>query len=180
MPFGLTNAPTTFQSTMNQIFKNELRHLVLVFFDGILVYSKSWDEHLQHLESVLEILEQQQFFAKMSKCEFAMTKNLYLGHIIGRDGVKVDLKNIAAIQRWPIPTNLTELRGFIGLCNYYTRFIRGFSSLAAPLLELTKKGALSWSKEAHAAYEKLKEVMSSTPLLAIPDFLYLSLLIVMH
>jgi hypothetical protein len=82
MPFGLTNAPTTFQSCMNHIFRNQLRKLVLVFFDDILVYNKTWQEHMRHLDEVLSIMEAQSLYAKESKCEFGMTKLLYLGHII--------------------------------------------------------------------------------------------------
>ena len=115
MPFGLTNDPATFQSMMNRIFGKYLRRFVLVFFDGILVYSKNWYEHLQHLDIVLGILEQHYFFAKKS-CDFAMTKILYLGHIISHEGVQVDKEKIVAIQNWPPPTTLTQLRGFLGLC----------------------------------------------------------------
>lgn len=98
MPFGLTNAPTTFQFAMNQVFREQLRKFVLVFFDDILVYSRTWEEHLQHLDQVLSILQEQRFYAKLSKCEFGMTKVLYLGHIINSEGVTVDEQKIAAIQ----------------------------------------------------------------------------------
>lgn len=89
MPFGLTNAPATFQSCMNHVFRRQLRCFVLVFFDDILIYSRTWEEHLQHLEGVLHILEEQQLLAKLSKCEFGLTEMLYLGHVIREDGVKV-------------------------------------------------------------------------------------------
>ena len=90
-------------------------------------------------------MEEQQFYAKLSKCEFGLTKMLYLGHIIGVDGVRVHEKKIRAIRDWSEPRNVTELRGFIGICNYYRKFIKGFSQLAAPLTNLTRKGAFSWS-----------------------------------
>ena len=86
MPFGLTNAPTTFQSCMNQVFRQQLRRFVLIFFDDILVFSKTWEENLQHLEMVLSTLEKESLYAKESKCEFGMIE-LYLGHIIRADGV---------------------------------------------------------------------------------------------
>jgi hypothetical protein len=170
MPFGLTNAPATFQSCMNHIFRGQLRRFVLVFFDDILIYSRTWEEHLQHLEEVLRILEEQQFYAKLSKCEFGLTEMLYLGHIIGADGVKVHEEKIRAIRDWPVPRDVTTLRGFLGICTYYRKFVKGFSQLAAPLTDLTKKGAFAWTDGAQAAFDRLKEVMSSCPVLALPDF----------
>ena len=148
IPFGLTNAPATFQSCMNHIFRSHLRKYVLVFFDDISIYSRTWEEHLQHIEAVLHILEEQQFYAKLSKCEFELTEMLYLGHIIGVDGVRVHEEKIRAIKDWPEPKNVTELRGFVGICTYYRKFVKGFSQLVAPLTGLTKKGAFSWTDTA--------------------------------
>ena len=118
MPFGLTNTPAIFQSCMNHIFRSHLRKFVLVFFDDILIYSKTWEEHLQHIEIVLHILEEQQFYAKLSSCEFGLTEMLYLGHIIGVDGVRVQEEKIRAIRDLLEPRNVTELQGFIGICTY--------------------------------------------------------------
>ena len=89
MPFGLTNAPATFQSCMNHIFKKQLRKSVLIFFDDILVFNRTWEEHLQHLDEILSLMEEHSLFAKESKCEFGLTEILYLGHVIGANGVKV-------------------------------------------------------------------------------------------
>lgn len=114
---------------------------MLVFFDDILVYSKTWEEHLLHLDHVLSILQKQKSYAKQTKCVFGMTEILYFDHIINDEKVRVDEQKIETIQDWPVPTTLTQLRGFLGLCNYYRRFIRGFSHLAAPLTQLTKKDA---------------------------------------
>ncbi|XP_059073577.1 uncharacterized mitochondrial protein AtMg00860-like [Cryptomeria japonica] len=100
-----------------------------------------------------------------------MTKILYLGHIIGADGVKVHQEKIQAILDWPPPTNISELRGFLGLCSYYKRFVHGFSQLASPLTYLTKKGAFSWLASAQIAFDKLKDAMSSCSVLALPDFM---------
>ena len=148
MPFGLTNAPTTFQSCMNHTFKAQLWKFVPVFFDDILIYSKTWEEHLRHLDKVLGILEEQSLYAKISKWEFGMQEMLYLGHIISAEGVQVHMEKIRAILDWPTPKTVTELKGFLGLCTYYRRYVKGFSQLAAPLTNLTKKGAFIWTEVA--------------------------------
>ena len=111
-PF-ITNSPTTFQSCINNIYQKQICNFVWVFFDDILVYSKTWKEHLHHLEEVLKIPHGQTLFTNMSKYEFGLTEVLYLGHIICRYGVKVDMEKIRAILECPRPKNLTELRGFI-------------------------------------------------------------------
>ena len=144
---------------------------MLVFFDDILIYNRTWEEHLQHIETVLRILEEQQFYAKLSKCEYGLTEMLYLEHIIGVDGVRVHEEKIRAIKDWPEPRNVTELRGFIGICTYYGKFVNSFSQLAAPLTDLTRKGAFSWLDTAQRAFDRLKEVMSNYRVLALPDFL---------
>lgn len=170
LPFGLTNAPATFQSCMNHTFRQQLRKFLLIFFDDILIYSKTWEEHLKHIEEVLNILETKSLYAKISKCEFGLKEILYLGRKINAEGESVDEEKIRAIQEWPRPKTLTQLRGFVGLCSYYRRFVKGFSKIAAPLTDLTKKGAFSWCDRAQQAFEQLQEAMSSCPVLAIPDF----------
>eukprot|EP00253_Pinus_taeda_P001693 PITA_01693 len=132
------------------------RKLMLVFFDDILIYSQTWEEHLQHLEAILRILEEQQFYAKLSKSKFGLTETLYLGHIIGEDGVRVHEEKIRAIRDWPKPLNVTELRGFVGICTYYRKFVKDFSQLVAPLTDLTKKGAFEWTTTAQEAFDRLK------------------------
>ncbi|CAH9055543.1 unnamed protein product [Cuscuta europaea] len=106
MPFGLTNAPTTFQSLMNEVFKDFLRKFVLVFFDDILVYSYIWEEHLLHLENVLSLLQKHQLFAKLSKCSFGMKHVDYLGHTISGQGVAMDNAKVQVILDWPTPGNI--------------------------------------------------------------------------
>ena len=96
-------------SDLNHIFRSHLRKFVLVFFDDILIYSRAWEEHLQHIEAVLRISEEQQFYAKLSKCEFGLTKMLYLGHIIGVDGFRIHEEKISTIRGWPELKNVTEL-----------------------------------------------------------------------
>jgi hypothetical protein len=138
MPFGLTNAPATFQSCMNHLFSKQLRKFLLIFFDDLLISSKTWEEHLQHVEHILAIMEEQSLYAKESKCEFGMTEVFYLGHITGVKGVQVHQEKIQARLDCPTPRTLTELKGFLGICRYYRRFVKGFSQLYAPLIDFVE------------------------------------------
>ncbi|CAH9144657.1 unnamed protein product, partial [Cuscuta epithymum] len=126
MPFGLTNAPSTFQSLMNDIFRPYLRKFVLVFFDDILVYSKSWVEHVHHVRLVLDVLRHNGLFLKQSKCSFGTVQVHYLGHVIHSGGVEVDKTKIQAVMDWPTPSSITALRGFLGLAGYYRKFIQRY------------------------------------------------------
>jgi hypothetical protein len=141
MPFGLSNAPATFQSLMNQPIQPFLRKFALVFFDDILIYSKTMVEHCQHVQLVLQTLRKHKLFAKLSKCVFDQQVE-YLGHIISAQGVSTDPTKIQAVQDWPMPKNITELRTFLGLASYYRRFIRDYDKICRPLFEALEKGEL--------------------------------------
>ncbi|PKU87715.1 putative mitochondrial protein [Dendrobium catenatum] len=130
MPFGLTNAPATFQSLMNRVFRQYLRKFVLVFFDDILVYSQTEEEHLEHLKEVLKILQTHQLKANLKNYSFAQSMVEYLGHVVSQEGVTADQSKVEAMQKWPMPKNIRGLRGFLGLTGYYRRFVKGCSSIA--------------------------------------------------
>ncbi|GJR93699.1 reverse transcriptase domain-containing protein [Tanacetum coccineum] len=133
MPFGLTNAPATFQCLMNDLFRPYLHKFILVFFDDILIYSKTFEEHVDHLQVILGILEANQLFAKASKCCFGVTQVNYLGHVISSDGVQVEPNKIQVVSAWPTPTNAKGVRDFLGLAGYYRKFIKGFGGITEPL-----------------------------------------------
>jgi hypothetical protein len=170
MPFGLTNAPTTFQSLMNDLFRPYLRKFILVFFDDILVYSTSWEDHLTHLQTVLQILADNELFAEESKCRFGVTQVDYLGHIISEQGVSVDPTKIQTVIEWPTPTTTKGVRRFLGLVGYYRKFIRHFGSIAAPLTRLLTNEGFHWNEEADMAFSKLKTTLTSSLVLRLPDF----------
>ncbi|GAV75057.1 hypothetical protein CFOL_v3_18537, partial [Cephalotus follicularis] len=127
------------------------------------------EEHLKHLRITLEILKQHSLVAKRSKCIFGGSKVEYLGHFISEQGVSTDPKKVATVQQWPIPKNLKELRGFLGLTGYYKRFIRNYSLLSKPLTSLLKKDAFKWTDEATDSFNRLKDAMVTAPILALPD-----------
>lgn len=155
---------------MNSVFKPMLRRGVLVFFDDVLVYSKSWDEHLLHLERVLQLLKENSLYANQKKCSFGVTQIHYLGHIISNHGVSTEPDKIAAVLEWPTPKTLKQLRGFLGLTGYYRRFIQGYGQICRPLTDLLKKEAFIWSENANSAFKELKNKMINPPILALPNF----------
>lgn len=170
MPFGLTNAPASFQRWMNTVFKPLLRKTVLVFFDDILVYSKSLSDHWKHLEEVFKLMSVNQMYAKDSKCAFAVNKIEYLGHFISAEGISTDPSKIKAVADWPSPTNIKHLRSFLGLVGYYRKFVQNYALLCRPLTELLKKGAFMWNQNAQDAFQKIKDSLVSAPVLALPNF----------
>eukprot|EP00253_Pinus_taeda_P007411 PITA_07411 len=170
MPFGLTNAPSKFQGLMNSIFKPFLRKFVLVFFDDILIYSKSWKDHVEQVHRVLKLLEEKRLYAKSSKCFFGVQEVEYLGHIVSHEGVRVDPIKIKAIKEWKIPTSIKHLRGFLEFTAYYRKFVKNYGRIATPLTTLFKKDAFSWTPEATKAFEHLEEAMCQALALAMPDF----------
>jgi hypothetical protein len=140
MPFGLTNAPATFMRMMDDILRPFTNTFVVVYLDDILIYSKTWAKHLQHIQQVLHTLRQHKLYANLEKCSFGMDRVHYLGYIIDQHGVHVDPAKIQVICDWPAPTTLTELRSFLGLANFYRKFVLGFSHIAWALSQITRGG----------------------------------------
>ncbi|XP_017416575.1 uncharacterized mitochondrial protein AtMg00860-like [Vigna angularis] len=155
---------------MNDLLRTYLRRFVLVFFDDILIYSATWGEHLQHVEQVLSYLQQHHWVANQKKSEFGKKTIRYLGHIISREGVQMDQEKIEGVVAWEDPETLKALRGFLGLTGYYRRFIRDYGKIAKPLTEMLKKGIFAWTETAREAMGRLKTVVTTAPVLALPDF----------
>ena len=137
MPFGLCNSPATFMRVMNDVFSSFIDNFVIVYLDDILVFSKTWKEHVVHVKKILDVLRKEKLYVKMSKCEFAKTSLVYLGHVIGGGHLQVDLAKVAVIVNWPRPNTVTEIRSCLGAVQYWRKFTFGFSSIATPLHALT-------------------------------------------
>ncbi|KAF5781372.1 putative nucleotidyltransferase, Ribonuclease H [Helianthus annuus] len=170
MPFGLTNAPAVFMDLMNRVCKPYLDKFVIVFIDDILIYSKSQEEHEQHLRLILELLRKEQLYAKFSKCDFWLREVHFLGHVVNKDGIHVDPSKVDSIRNWPTPRTPTEIRQFLGLAGYYRRFIKDFSKIAQPLTLLTQKGVTyRWGNTQETAFQHLKDRLCSAPILSLPE-----------
>ena len=176
MPFGLTNAPTTFQQLMQSCLGNLHLHYCIIYLD-VIVFSKTPEEHLLRLRAVLEKLNQAGLKLKPSKCEFFKQKLIYFGHVVSKNGIQTDPKKVEAMCKWPVPTNVTEVRSFLGFTNYYQRFIKKYAQIAKPLYKLIwgenvskKLNSIKWDSECQQAFNNLKELCTTTPILAYADF----------
>ena len=170
LPFGLCNAPATCMRLMQGVLSDFLDDFVVVYLDDILIFSKTEDEHVRHVDLVLERLEQENFRLKRKKCVFGVNSVAYLGHVVSKDGLSMDPDKIKAILEWPAPKNVTELRSFLGLIGYYRKFLGNFGEVSAPLVELTKKEVRwEWDALQQSAFAALKELLTSAPTLLIPD-----------
>ena len=170
MPFGLTNAPATFMTLMNDVLRPLLDKCVIVYIDDILVYSKDHDEHEKHLRQVFDLLRKHKLYGKLSKCEFFAPSVEFLGHVILSDGVATDPAKTLAIRDWPTPATAKDLMSFLGLCNYYRRFVQGYAAITVPLTDLLRQDrSFDWTEKAEQAFQKLKDSMSQTPVLCIAD-----------
>ena len=146
LPFGLCNAPATFQRLMNKVLGPNLDKFCTVYLDDILVFSATPKEHFFHLRWVFERLRAHHLRAKMKKCEFGLSELQYLGHIVSGQGISADPAKVSALKTWPSPENVKDLQTFLGLCNYYAKFIPGYAHIATPLYALLRKNVpWTWS-----------------------------------
>ena len=172
MPFGLQGAPATFQRMMDRLIQG-LEGFTAAYLDDLVIYSSTWEEHLQHLHQVFQRLQKAGLTAKPKKCQFAMQQCRYLGHIVGNGTVQPEQGKLVTVQMFSIPETKTHVRAFLGLTGYYRRFIPNYADVALPLTDLTKKKApnqIRWDEKCNQAFSKLKELLCSSPILQSPDF----------
>jgi hypothetical protein len=168
MPFELINAPSTFMRLMNRAF---IGKFVVVYFDDILIYSKEFDEHMNHLRQVLDVLRKESLYANLKRCDFCMDRIIFLGYVVISKGIEMDGAKVKAIQEWPTPKSKTEVRSFHGLTSFYRRFVKDFSTMTSPLTEIIKKSVgFKWGEEQESAFSLLKSKLILAPLLSLPDF----------
>ncbi|GBG65203.1 hypothetical protein CBR_g49995 [Chara braunii] len=170
MPFGLCNALGTFQHAMNRIFHDYLDKFVIVYLDDILIFSRTVEEHVAHLNKVLSLLRQHKFKINGEKCEFGRTRILYLGHEISAEGLKPDDTKVANIRDWPRPQSVIEMRSFLGMTGYYRNFVKNYSIVAAPLTDLTRLDTpWEWTDRCEAAFRLLKHALTHHEVLKLLD-----------
>ncbi|GKB32962.1 putative reverse transcriptase domain-containing protein [Tanacetum coccineum] len=170
MPFGLTNAPAVFMDLMNHVCKPYLDKFVIVFIDDILIYSRNKEEHEDHLRIILELLKKEKLYAKFSKCDFWISIVQFLGYVIDSQRIHVDPAKIKAVKNWASPTTPTKICQFLGLADYYRRFIKDFSMIAKSLTELTQKNKkYIWGENQKSAFQLLKQKLCEAPIFRITE-----------
>ncbi|KAK1867157.1 hypothetical protein I4F81_009666 [Pyropia yezoensis] len=165
LPFGLTNAPAVFMNLMNDVFIPYLYDFICVYLDDILVYSETYEDHLKHLRKTLAKLRDHKLYAKASKCQFARTTVDYLGHVISDAGFSMEDQKVQAIRTWATPKSKKDVQSFLGMVNFYCRFIKGMAAVASPLTRLTGKVDFEWTPDAQKAFEQLRTLTTSAPVL---------------
>ena len=170
MPFGLSNAPSTFMRFMNHILKPCIGNFVVVYFDDILIYRKNSMEHLEHLRQLFSILREQRLFVNSKKCDFYADRIIFLGYVVTKDGIEMDRSKIEAITNWPTPSSIHDVRSFHRLVSFYRIFIRGFSSIMAPVTECLKGDKFKWTSVVEESFELIKKKVTEAPCLVLPDF----------
>jgi hypothetical protein len=172
MPFGLKNATNTFTRTMSEVFKDLGRKFLKVFVDDLNVHNESWGEHLHHLDTILCKLREVNLKLNPNKCSFAVKTITFLGHVVSKEGTRPDPGKIEAVMHFPQPKTVTNVKSFLGLTGYYRKYILGYSRLAGPLFELTRKDvAFVWDMGCEQAYQALKTSLVDAHVLTRPDFM---------
>lgn len=170
MPFGLSNAPAVFQGMINDVLRDYIHQFVFVYLDDILIFSRNLDEHRRHVRLVLQRLLENKLYVKAEKCEFHSSSVSFLGFVIAGGEVRPDPAKVRAVVEWPVPTTRKQLQRFLGFANFLRRFIRNYSSVAAPLTGLTSLSVpFRWTAAANAAFCRLKSLFSTAPVLVQPD-----------
>lgn len=171
MPFGLASAPAIFQALINDVLREMLNKCVFVHLDDILIFFQSYEDLVQHVRQVLSRLILNNLFVKLEKSEFHSTTVSFLGFILSCGSVQMDPSKVYAVLEWPHPDSLKQVQCFLGFANFYRRFIRGFISIAEPLIALTRRSGthFQWTEKAYQAFERLKQLFTSTPILTLPD-----------
>lgn len=171
VPFGLSTAPSTFQRMMEIVLSGLSFEMCLCYLDDVIIYSSNFDQHCERLNKVLSRFRQHHLRVKLSKCIFGAKQVKYLGHLISEQGVRPDPAKVEVVRDISTPTSVKAVRSFLGLASYYRRFIRGFSTLAAPLTHLTKKNArFQWTDDCETAFQTIKQLLCSAPVLSYPKF----------
>jgi hypothetical protein len=172
MPFFLTNASSTFIRFMNEVIKDSISKFSIVYLDDILIFNKTKEEHLRHLEVVLRRLHQENLLVSLKKCSFMKTKLVYLGFIISSNELKMDPEKVRAIRDWPSPRSVFEVRFFHGLEFFYRKFIRNFNSICTPILDTIRKehNSFNWKEEAKKGFRVLKAKITEQPILVMSNF----------
>ena len=171
MPFGLCNAPATFQRLMDLVLARLQWSSCLIYLDDVIVTGKTFSEHLLRLKEVFDRLREAKLKLKPSKCAFCKSKVAFQGHIVSAEGVITDPGKVDKVKHWPQPTSGKEVHQFLGLANYYRRFVKDFATIARPLHKLTEKIAkFQWTEQCQAAFEKLRNLLTTAPVLDFPDY----------
>lgn len=171
LPFGLCNGPATCMRLMQDVLADYLDKFVMVYLDDCLQFNTCEEDSIRDLRLILQRLRDNDLHLKLSKCVFGVDEVDYLGHVVGKDGLKVDQRKVKAVRDWPEPDDLGKLRSFLGLVGYYRKFVPGLAQISAPLTDLVKKNVpWTWGERQKQAFEKLKESLTTAPVLAIPQF----------
>ncbi|PIK60135.1 Retrovirus-related Pol polyprotein from transposon [Apostichopus japonicus] len=170
LPFGLCNAPATFERLMERVLKGLQWQTCLLYLDDVIVYGDSFEKTLKRLAGVFQRLREAKLKLNPKKCNLFRREVNYLGHVVSSEGIAPDPEKVRCVLEWPTPCSTTEVRSFVGLCSYYRRFVKGFSHICAPLFRLTEKERdFRWNEDCELAFRKMKQELTSAPILVYPD-----------
>ena len=169
LPFGLINSPSVFERLMERVFAGLTFLILFIYLDDIIVYSKTFEEHLENLGIVFERLKEANLKLYPKKCNLLCRKVAFLGHEVSKSGISTDPSKVQAVKEWPQPNAATKVRQFVGLASYYRKFIPGFATICKSLHKLTEKYAkFVWSDHCQNAFDTIKQLLTSAPILSYP------------